>query len=1057
MRKTIIRFAITLITLLIIPLSALAQEKVVSGVVRDTDQKPIPGANILVKGTLRGTSSDMNGEFRITVGQADKVLQVSFVGMHPVEVEIGNSSFLEIIMSEGIEVEEVIVTAMGIRRSEKSLGYAVTQVTGEDISGSNESNLINALSGKVAGLDISSSGGGVGSSSRIIIRGVSSISSDNQPLFVVDGIPVINNLRSRGTVDYGNALSDINPADIESLTVLKGASAAALYGSQAANGAVIITTRSGRSGAGFEFNSGVSFDRPFRLPDYQNKYGPGNDPSGWNYWESGQESYYAYGPELDKGLTGVDWTSRLDENGDPIPVELKSYKDNVRDFFQTGITFNNNLSFSKGETDKYSYRLAYSNMTQQGMLYNTDLSRNNISINASANINPKLVVTSSMLYSNTFSGNRMAGDNYPENPVKSAFFMPRSTNSDDLRNWRELLADGVPLPYEYNGNNPGIVAPGYCSATSDYYPNPFILLERLNNEFSSNRYFTVIGARYNFNESLSLEAKYSSEYIDEQIAVKADEGVRHWTGSVYSYKGYYSRNLTKRKNSTMNAMIFYRKDLGFINLNAFLGAERRDAMMDWESMSAPELVIPGVFNMSNSKGTREAANGYSQSRLNSIFGNLDISFQKGIYLTLTGRNDWTSTLPAANRSYFYPSASLSWVVSEAFSMPASVSFMKLRLNASQVGAGTSPYQLQKSYFNLNRLDNIYEASVENSLKNPNLKPTRTQQYEAGLDLRLFQSRLNLDLAAYSGRSFDQISWIVTPPSAGYTYRAVNVGEITNKGLELMFTAVPLKKQNLEWNMAFTWSRNINEVKSLAEGVDALPIGYAYSGIRTEARPGSAYGNMIGFRFRRDPDGNIIHVNGLPAIENQESVVGNITPDWLGNLSTGLRYKNLNLFVQFNGKFGGDMFSLTTQWLRQYGLATETENLYRQGSIVGKGVMEVAQGDEVIYVPNNVSVSFQDYNYRLNQYGLHEPVIFDASYIKFKEARITYDLPRKILGNLPLRSVSISMVGRNLALLFANVPHVDPESAVSASPYYQGFELFNMPTARTVSFDITIKF
>jgi len=1057
MQKAIYRFTITLLAALIFPLALMAQDRVVRGVVRDTEQKPIPGANILVKGSMRGTSSDMKGEFSITAGLNDKVLQISFVGMEPVEVEIGSQSYIEIIMSEGIAVEEVVVTAMGIRRSEKSLGYAVTQLAGEEITGSNESNLINALSGKVAGVDISSSSGGVGSSSRIIIRGVSSISSDNQPLFVVDGIPIINNLRSRGTVDYGNALSDLNPSDIESLTVLKGASAAALYGSQAANGAIIITTKSGSSGIGFEFNSGVSFDRPFRLPDYQNKYGPGNDPAGWDYWESGQESYYAYGPELDKGNIAVDWNSPLDEDGVPVPSELKSYKDNVRDFFQTGITYNNNLSFSKGEKDKYNYRLAYSNMKQEGMLYNTDLTRNNISLNASTNITPRLVVNSSFLFSNTFSGNRMAGDNYPENPVKSAFFMPRSTNSADLRNWRELLTGGVPLPYDYKGINPGIVAPGYCSATSDYYPNPYILLERLNNEFSSNRYFTVLGARYNITDELSLEAKYSSEYIDEQISVKADEGVRHWTGSVYSYRGYYSRNLTKRKNTTMNAILFYKKDLGFTNLNAFIGAERRDAMMDWESMSAPELVIPGVFNMSNSKGTREATNGYSRSRLNSVFGNLDFSFDQGIYITFTGRNDWTSTLPAANRSYFYPSASLSWVATEAFNLPSAFSFLKIRVNASQVGAGTSPYQLQRSFYNLNRLDNIYEASVDNSLKNPNLKPTRTQQYETGLDVRLFQSRLNLDMAAYTGRSFDQISWIVTPPSAGYTYRAVNVGEITNKGIELMLTAVPVKQDNLEWNVSFTYSRNINEVKSLAEGVDALPIGSAYSGIRTEARPGSAYGNMIGFRFRRDPDENIIHVNGLPAIENHESVVGNITPDWLGNLSTGLRYRNLNLFVQFNGKFGGDMFSLTTQWLRQYGLAAETENQYRQGSIVGKGVMEAEQGEETVYVPNNVSVSFQDYNYRINQYGLHEPVIFDASYIKLKEARVTLTIPKKVLGKLPIRSAAVSVVGRNLSLLYSNVPHVDPESAVSASPYYQGFELFNMPTARTISCDISIKF
>lgn len=1056
MQKILLRYAIASL-LMVLCLTAGAQERVIKGKITDTKQNAIPGANILVKGTMHGTTSNQNGEFEISVTSKDQILQISFIGMEPQEVEIGRLTFVTITLKEGIVLEEVVVTAMGIKRSEKSLGYAVTNLKGEEISKTQESNLINALSGKAAGVDISSSSGGVGSSSRIIIRGVSNISSDNQPLFVVDGVPIINNLRSRGTVDYGNAISDINTGDIESLTVLKGASAAALYGSQAANGAIIITTKNGKNGAGFEFSSGVSFDRPFRLPDYQNKYGPGFDSEGWDYWESGQESYYAYGPLLDKGTLGVDWNSPLDEYGSPVPVELKSYKDNVRDFFQTGVTYNNNLSFSKNETDKYSYRLAYGNMLQSGMLYNTDLTRNNISLNTTVNINPKLLVTSSVLYSNTFSGNRMAGDVYPENPVKAAFFMPRSTNTDDLRDWRGLLASGVPLPYDYKEINPGIVAPGYCSATSDYYPNPYILLENLNNEFSTNRFFTVLGAKLTLSEDLTLDVKFSNEYIDEQIQVKADEGVRHWTGSVYSYKGYYSRNMVKRKNTSANAILLYKKDLSFTQLNAFIGAERRNAVMDWENMSAPELVIPGVFNMSNSKGSKEATNGYSESRLNSVFGSLDFGFNKGIYLAITGRNDWTSTLPEENRSYFYPSASLSWVLTEAFSLPNSFSFAKIRLSGSQVGSSTAPYQLDRSYYNLNRLETVYEASVENSLKNPNLKPTRTKQYEAGLVLNMFQARFNIDAAIYSGRSYDQISWIVTPPSAGYTYRAVNVGEITNHGFELLLSTIPVRKSNLEWNVSFSYSTNKNEVKSLAEGVDALPIGSAYTGIRTEARPGSPYGNMIGFKFRRDPYGNIVHVNGLPEIENEASIVGNITPDWLGNLSTELKYKNLSLFVQLNGRFGGDMFSLTTQWLRQYGLAEETENEFRQGSIVGEGVMEVERDGEALFVPNNVSVSYQEYTYRLNQYGVHEPVIFDASYVKLKEVRLTYRIPRKYLGRLPVSNASLSVVGRNMALLFSNVPHVDPESAVSASPYYQGFELNNMPTARTISFDISIKF
>jgi len=1057
MQKFTVKHAWLLFLFSLLSFHAIAQERIIKGLVTDNNSSPVPGANVEIKGTSKKTMTNPNGEFEISVSEKGNILVITYVGMETQEILIGDDLFYTIQLKEGIELEEVVVTAMGVKRTEKSLGYATTQVKGDEISGSNESNLINAISGKVAGVDISSAGGGVGSSSRILIRGVSNISSDNQPLFVVDGVPVNNSLRARGNVDYGNALSDINPNDIESLTVLKGASAAALYGSQAANGAVIITTKSGKSGMGFEFSSGISFDRPFRLPDYQNKYGPGFDKNNWNFWESGQEPYYAYGPLLDQGLMAVDWNSPLDANGEFVKVPLNSFKDNVKDFFETGVTLNNNFSFSKGEKDKYSFRLAYNNLTQKGMLYNTDLKRNNISLNASANIIPKLIVNTSVLYSNSFSGNRMSGNNYPENPVKSAFFMPRSCNVEDLKNWQQLLENGVPLPFDYNQKNEGVIAPGYNTATSDYYPNPYLLLEKLNNQFSNNRFLTIVGAKLNLTNEFTIEAKFSNEYIDEQIEVKADEGVRHWTGSVYSYKGYYSRNLTKRNNMTANAMVFYRKQFKAFNLNSFIGVERRNYIMDWESISAPELVIPGVFNMSNAKGTKESSNGYSESRINSVFGNIDLGFQYGFYLSVTGRNDWTSTLPESNRSYFYPSGSLSWVVSETFDLPKLFSFVKFRLSASQVGSGTAPYQLERSYYNLGRLDNIYEASVENSLKNPDLKPTRTKQYETGLDIRLFNARLNLDATYYTGKSFDQISWIITPPSAGYTYRAVNVGEVANNGVEISLAAIPVRTNDLEWVINLSYSKNNNKVISLAPGVDALPIGSGYSGIRTEARPGSAYGNMIGYGFKRDPEGNIIHRNGIPVVDNNQKVLGNITPDWLGNISTSLRYKNISLFVQANGRFGGDMFSLTTQWLREYGLAAETENQYRQGSIVGQGVMEEIQNGQTVYVPNNVSVLFQDYNFALNAYGLHEPVIFDASYVKLKEVRISYIFPNKWFGKLPVKNVNLSFVGRNLALLFSNIPHVDPEASASAAAYNQGFEQFNMPTARSFSFDLSFKF
>lgn len=1055
-RKIVLTFsAIWCITLM-----ASGQETVVLGVVYDETGETLPGVNVVIKDTRQGVVTDLDGKFTIGVPQGKNVLVFSFVGMETLEEPINGRTYMEVSLKQGINLDEVIITALGISRTAKSLGYSATNLKGDEISESREPNLINALTGKIAGIEISSSSGGVGSSSRILIRGISSLSSDNQPLFVVDGIPVNNSLRSgTGDIDWGNAISDINTDDIAEMTVLKGAGAAALYGSQAANGVIVIRTKSGKGqkGLGFEYSGSVSFQTPFRLPQLQNKYGPGMNPDSWDFWASGEEPYYAWGPPLDAGLMAVQWNSPIGKGGQPVQLPLKSYENNLKDFFETGIIYNNTLAFSKGEDKKYHFRLSYNNVKEKGMLYNTDMMRNVVSLNAGAYITKNIEVFTSALYSNTSSGNRLWGNSDAINAVKGALFMPRSCNVDDLRNWEQLLANGVPLPGDYLGKNYQVVVPGYTMATSDYYPNPFYTLENLNNEMDNDRIFAVAGVNIDITEWLRFDLRTSLEEINELYQVKCNDGVRHWNGSIYSYKGFYSRNQTQRHNTTTHFKLMFNKEIGIISINALFGGERRDNVMDWGNMNAPELEVPGVFNMSNTKGTKQVSNGYYHTRVNSLFGSIDVSFHNGLYLTVTGRNDWSSTLPPENRSYFYPSGSLSWVITETFDLPKVISFAKLRLNASQVGSDTWAYQLENSFYNLDRIGGIYEASVNNTLKNPNLKPTRTNQYEAGVDLRFFDSRLNLDLALYTGTSFDQITSVNVASSTGYTFRYVNVGEVANKGIELAVVTTPLKKNDFSWDLAFTYTRNRNEVMSLAEGVDALPVGYGYSGIRTEARPGAAYGNIIGYGLKRDPEGNIIHVNGLPVKSDHEMILGNITPDWIGSLTTSFRYKNIRLSALFNTKIGGDVFSLTTQWLRQYGLDEATDVPMRQGYIIGEGVMEQADGDQVSYVPNNVSVAFSNYSYWYNAYGLHETALFDASFIKLSEIRLSYDLPADLVRKISCSQITFAIVGRNMALIYSNIPHVDPETAISADNSKQGFEIFNMPAARTFTFNVYVKF
>ncbi len=1051
--------AATLFLLLLFPQSGFAQTREVSGVVFNQQTgETIPGVNIVITGTSQGVTTDIDGKFTIQIPADQKMLTFSYVGMETQHVDVAGISFIEVRMVPGVALDEVIVTALGISRSAKSLGYSATNLKSEAISESRETNLINSLSGKVAGVNITSSSGGVGASSSILIRGTSNLTSDNQPLFVIDGIPVNNTLRAgTGDIDWGNGIADINPEDIEELTVLKGAGAAALYGSQGANGVIVIKTKSGQAtkGLGIEYSGSVSMLDPMRLPSFQNKYGPGTNPDSWDFWESGEEPYYAWGPLLDAGNMAVQWNSPLGENGKPVLLPLRSYEHNFRDFFETGIIFNNNIAFSKSEAEKYQFRVGYNNVNEKGMLYSTDLNKDVLSLNAGVNLNKNIRVTTSAIYSNTTSGNRLSGNNYAFNVIKGALFMPRSTNVDDLRNYQGLLEQGVPLPGEYLGKNPQVVAPGYTMATSDYYPNMFFTLDNLKNEFDNYRIFGVVGIDIKITDWLKFDAKTSKEIISELYQVKSNDGVRHWNGSIYSYKGFYRRNATTRDNTTSNFKFVFTPQFEKISINAFIGGERRDNVMEYGNLYAPELQISGVFNMSNTVGEKQASNGFYHTRMNSLFGSVDFSFNNGLYFTVTGRNDWSSTLPPENRSYFYPSASVSWVASEMFDLPEFMSFAKMRVNTSQVGSDTWAYQLERSFYNLDRIGGIYEASVENTLKNPNLKPTRTNQYEIGFDIRLFDYRLNLDMALYTGSSFDQITPVNVSSSTGYNFRYVNVGEVSNKGIELALNTVPLKLSNFQWDLGFTYTRNINEVVSLADGVDALTIGTGYSGIRTEAKPGSPYGNIIGYSFKRDSQGNIVHVNGLPVKGDREMVLGNITPDWIGSITTQFRYKNVSLSALFNIKMGGEIFSLTTQWMRQYGLDEATDVPLRQGNIIGDGVIEQEIDGETVYVPNDVSVPFSDYSYWYNAYGLHESCIFDASYVKLGELRLGYELPDHLTERAKCQRIMLALVGRNLGLLYSKIPHVDPETSISADKSKMGFEIFNMPSARTFTFNLIV--
>ncbi len=1030
-------------------------QKTITGTVKDTNKQPISGVSVSIKNTSRGVETDFDGNYTIKASKGD-VLVFSFLGLKTAEVLIADTNIINVSLDEDSqELDEVIVTALGESRSTRSLGYAATNIKGAEVSETAENNVINGLIGKVAGLDISTSSGGVGASSRIILRGIKTIGSDSdQPLFVIDGVPVNNTLRSGGRIDYGNGIADFNPDDIAEITVLKSAAAAALYGSAGANGVIVIKTKDGGNGKnlGIEINSSVMVSTPLKLIDYQNTYGPGLVGFDWDSYNriGGSDGWgNAFGVQP----TAIQWNSPLDDQGNLVPLPLKAYPNNGKEFFDTGIMRDNSISISKSEKDKYNFRLALRNIHEDGIIPTTELTRNSISFNGGAYITEKFKANVSLIYSNQDSPNRATSENWSDNPIRQALLIPRHVDAKALRDYEGLLANGVPLPFEVTGEDPQVIVPGWEANNGDFFPNPFFTLDNVKNIYSNNRMFAVVNLTYNIKDWLSMDARVSKEFISEKKETRRNVGVRLWTGSFYSYKGSYFRDHFTRNNTFANVLLKGKHKIGDFGINSLLGAETRDFILDGASQNAPEIELPNLFNINNVVGDPVLNQYYIQTRTNSVLGQLDFDYKNLVFLTLTGRNDWNSTLPQSNRSFFYPSASLSVMLSDIFKLPSAISYFKLRGNAGLVGIGTGAYQIAPTLSTQNRLSGIFEATISDGLNNPTLKPTRTTTYEIGADLRLFESRLNFDVAAYIGTSKDQIQRVQLPGSSGYSSRIINAGDIQNKGIEIAVNATPISG-DITWDLGFTYAKNVNEVLSLAEGVDELLITSRYSNIRTIARPGEPYGQLMGNGYKRDPNGNKIHNNGFAVQTDEQIVLGNVTPDWIGSFTSTLRYKSLSLTAQINGRIGGDIFSLTNQWAAGSGLTKSTLGPNRDGSIVPNGVIDVGDGT---FIPNNVSVTYEDYTRNLMRWGFHEPVVYDASFIKLRSIQLYYTLPKKAMEKLPFQSIRLGLIGSNLAILYSKAPNFDPEGSSSARNSDQGFDEFNMPTARTFTFNLSLKF
>lgn len=1033
---------LTLLLAFVVHLS-FAQEKTITGTVTDQDGLPLPGVNILVKGTTVGTQTDFDGNYSIQAS-AGQILVYSYIGMADVEKTIGAESTINTQMTEDAQaLEEVVVTALGIRREEKALGYAVQGISGDGLTEARESNISNAISGKVAGVQVTSTSGSVGASSRIVLRGNSSITGNNEPLYVVDGVPIDNrsfgNAGSGGGVDLPNGAADINPDDIESVSVLKGPNAAALYGLRAGNGVIVITTRRGSEGKKFEvsFNTNVTFSNPLILPDYQNSYGQGGDPSYFEYVDGasggvGDGVDESWGPPLDVGLEFIQWNSQLINDGNPIP--WVSYPDNVRDFLDTGVNISNNLSLTKGKM-----RLSIGNSDEKGMIPFTELKKTTIGFNGTLDLGERFTASLSANYFNIDSDNLPITGYNNENPFQQFIWSARNVNFSDLRDWRNFPlapdhtpAAGTPLNWNHNFQN-----------------NPYWVLETNRNTLEKDRIVGNVDLSYQLNDWLTLSTKLGADFYSQL------ETNRQAKGSNNAPDGTYTEIQRRFEEINASVLLSLEKEITEDILFSFnVGGNHMNRQYSSTFGSLPALELPDLYNLSNLQtgATATVNNTKRDQKINSLYGYGQIAYKNFFFIDFTGRNDWASILPKKNNSFFYPSVSTSIVLSDIFDLGERINFLKLRGGWSKVGStgALDPYNINPT-FSLNNTGFGNQGQLPNTQYNPNLKAETVTGIEVGLDAKFFQNRLRLSATYYDQQSEDLLVPIQVSSSTGYRNVWDNIADMSNKGVEIQLGGTVVRTEDFNFDIDLNWAKNDNQVTSLGE-LDSYILGSQW-GVTLEARAGQPYGALVGRDFERTDDGQVIYQNGLPLINQTPQVLGDIAPDWTGGANFSIRYKNFDFSTLIDAKIGGDIHSMTYAWGRYAGTLEETL-IGREGGLVGEGVMSDGNGG---YVPNNVVVPAKSFNQASYSNSIESSAIFDASYVKLRQVTLGYSIPSRLLENTPIQSLKFSVVGRNLAILYKKAPHIDPETGFSSANGEQGQEFGQYPSSRNIGFNINLKF
>ncbi|WNJ20552.1 SusC/RagA family TonB-linked outer membrane protein [Pontibacter sp. G13] len=1069
-----------------------AQSRAITGKVVDAaNNEPLIGANVLVSGTTAGAITDNEGAFSLNAPDGSNELTVSYLGYTRQTVSIEGVNKITISLeAEATATDEVVITALGIKRDKKALGYAVTEVNSDMFTTARETNVLNALSGRIAGVQINNGSSGTGSSSRIVIRGESSFTDNVQPLIVVDGVPIHNQIVANQTrndggsqfqeVDYGNGLGELSSDDIASVSVLKGPAATALYGSRGANGVLVITTKNGKGtkGIGVSINSSVTFETPLRIPQYQNDYGQGSNGNFsfanglYGGVEDGED--ISWGPKMDgQNINQFDSPSQdlagnvvragdiIARGGDMQNTSLPqtditatpwvARPDNVRDFFETGLTLINNVALS-GANEAGDVRLSYTNLENQGIIPNSDLHRNSISLSAGYELNDKLSTRAYINYINSASNHRPGTGYGSENPMYIFTWYGRQVNTENLEDYWQAGQENV-QQFNYN----------YA-----WHDNPYFAMIENTNGFDKNRVLGNLSVSYEFLPELKLTVRSGMDaYNDVRDSRRAFSTQRFRNGA------YREDEVDFREMNTDFLLTYDNRFGDNFGLTASIGANRMDQEVNYKFTQAGELIVPGIYNFENSRIPLVIGQFNQRKQINSVYGLAQMSLNDALYLDLSVRNDWSSTLPADNNSYLYGAASLSAVVSEMVDLPAQITFLKLRLSGASVGNDTDPYSLTNTFVYGQPYGSTQTVTSSATLANADISPERVNSIEGGLDFRMFNNRVRLDVAGYGSVSNNQIISLPTSTTSGYSGRVVNGAQISTRGIEASLGLTLAKTSDFQWDVNANFSRNVSKVSGLDElGVDQYVINFGRVYSRSDrsvyiiATEDGKIGDMYGTGLMEIDGKAVYNEDGIPVKDPNLRYLGNYNPDFIVGFENNFNFKGINVGFLLDWRQGGTIVSRTLSIASTSGNLEHTVYGREEGVVGGSPEMvahfqdeygiSMLEGVNESGEANGVAAPAQTWYNRYFDRDNEANHLYDASYLKLREVRVGYTLPQSVSDKLNFEQIRVSFIGKNLFVLTQN-NHFDPElNSMQGSRFVQGIEDMSYPSARSFGLNLSLQ-